>query len=393
MLQVVGARLVDADTDTRGWLQADGGEIVAVGSGEPPPAGPEVGVVDAGGRMLTPGLIDMHAHGCGGGAFEAGVDQIRRALAATARHGVTRSMVSLVTAGAEQLRQQVRDVAEVRDDPTGAAVLGVHLEGPCISPHRAGAHDPGLMQAPDPELIGTLADLPGPDVPGPGAGGGLVQMVTIAPELPGAMAAISALAARGIVVAVGHTEADHDTTRRAFDAGARVLTHAFNAMPGIHHRAPGPVVAALQDPRVGVELILDGVHVHDQVAQLLWQAAPGRVALITDAIAAAGAGDGDHQIGGLAVTVRDGIARLRGTDTIAGSTVTLDAAVRRAAALGVGWSAAVRAATAVPSDLLGLGDRCGRLAPGQVADLVLWGNREIDRVWRDGHELSRGNRG
>lgn len=384
MVQVVGARLVDADTDTPGWLRFDEGRIVAVGAGDPPAAGPDVEVVDAGGRMLTPGLIDLHAHGCGGGAFESGVDQIRQALVATARHGVTRSMVSLVTAGLHELRQQVRDVAAVRADRTGAAALGVHLEGPCISPHRAGAHDPALMQTPEPELIAALAELPGPDA----TGRGLVQMVTIAPELPGALAAISELAARGIAVAVGHTEADHDTTRRAFDAGARVLTHAFNAMPGIHHRAPGPVVAAIQDPRVGVELILDGVHVHDQVAELLWRAAPGRVALITDAMAAAGIGDGEHRLGTLEVTVRDGIAKLRGTDTIAGSTLTLDAAVRRAAALGVGWSAAVGAATAVPSDLLGLGDRFGRLAPGQVADLVLWGERQIDRVWRDGQELS-----
>src|SRR5690606_4626606 len=161
-----------------------------------------------------------------------------------------------------------------------------------------------------------------------GAGGGAIRQVTLAPEGAGAMDAIDRLVGDGIVVALGHTDCDYETARRAFDRGATLLTHAFNGMRGIHHRAPGPVTAALFDERVRLELVLDGVHVHPDVARLAFLAAPGRIALVTDAMAAAGSSDGDYRLGSLNVSVRNGRALLSGTSTMAGSTLTQDAALR-----------------------------------------------------------------
>jgi N-acetylglucosamine-6-phosphate deacetylase len=192
-----------------------------------------------------------------------------------------------------------------------------------------------------------------------------------------------------VVVAVGHTEATSEQTRAAFDAGARMLTHAFNAMPGIHHRAPGPVVAALEDERVTLELILDGEHVHADVARLLLEQAPGRVALVTDAMAAAGADDGDYRLGSLNVSVRNGLAHLSGTSTIAGSTLTQDAALRRALEIGIPLTAAVAALTSVPARAIGLADRFGLIESGYAADLVvLDDSHHVTGVWAAGARLS-----
>jgi N-acetylglucosamine-6-phosphate deacetylase len=223
---------------------------------------------------------------------------------------------------------------------------------------------------------------------------GTLRQITLAPELPGALDAIPLLAAEGVVVAVGHTEADEDLAGAAFERGARLLTHAFNAMPGIGHREPGPVVAAIRDERVTAELILDAVHVHPDVARLLIDAAPGRVALITDAMAAAGTGDGTYRLGSLDVDVTDGVARLRQPDgspgSIAGSTLTLDHALRAATQLcGMSLPAAVAALTWVPARALGLDDRLGRLAPGYAADAVLLGDGfQVRAVWGAGRRLA-----
>jgi N-acetylglucosamine-6-phosphate deacetylase len=191
-------------------------------------------------------------------------------------------------------------------------------------------------------------------------------------------------------VAVGHTEATLEITREAFDRGARLLTHAFNAMPGIHHRAPGPVVAAFEDERVSIELILDGRHVHPDVAALAFREAPGRVALVTDAMAAAGATDGDYRLGSLNVTVKDGLAVLSGTSTIAGSTLTQDVALRCAIELArVSPRDAVTALTATPARILGLEHRLGRLAPGFAADAVLLDHDwRVTAVWGNGLQLA-----
>jgi len=258
-------------------------------------------------------------------------------------------------------------------------VLGAHLEGPFLSPDNKGAHNAAYLVDPSPTAVEALLE----------AGAGVLRQVTIAPELPGAVDAVRRFVSAGVTVAVGHTVCSYDQARAAFDAGATLLTHACNAMPGLHHRAPGPIAAALEDDRVTLELILDGVHVHPAVARVLLRGAPGRVALITDAMAAAGSPDGSYTLGSLAVEVADGVARVAGTDTIAGSTLTQDAALRLAvSASGATLPEAVAAVTSVPAAALGLGDRLGRIAPGYAADLVaLSPSLEVQRVWGAGVPL------
>ncbi len=357
-----------------GWVLFDGDTITAVGSGEAPDAAERI---DLEGARLTPGFVDMHGHGGGGHAFDDGGADLAAALATHRAHGVTRSVVSLVANPLAALRSSLAEIAEVAaSDPL---VLGTHLEGPFLAPGRRGAHHADYLREPDLVDVQQLID----------AAHGTLRQITIAPELPGADDAIDALVAAGVRVAVGHTEADFETAARAFDRGASILTHAFNAMNGIHHREPGPVIAAMSDERVTLEVILDGYHVHDAIAALAFDEAPGRVALITDAMSAAGSADGDYRLGSLNVTVRDGLALLSGTETIAGSTLTLDAALRRAVDIvGLPWPEAVGAVTAVPARALGYGDRLGLLEPGYAADAVaLDADGRVTGVWAAGARL------
>ncbi|MGN8049481.1 N-acetylglucosamine-6-phosphate deacetylase [Curtobacterium sp. 22159] len=374
---VRAARVVDgAGSTDDGWVLVDGDRIHAVGAGAGAPAASSVDeVVDLGDAVLTPGFVDLHGHGGAGAAYEDAT--IAPALAVHRAHGTTRSVLSLVANPVDALVASLDRVREVMAaDPL---VLGVHLEGPFLSPHNKGAHNESFLIDPAPDAVDALLT----------AGEGVLRQITIAPELPGALDATRRFVEAGVRVAVGHTVGTFDQARAAFDAGATLLTHAFNAMPGIHHRAPGPVSAAVADERVTLELILDGVHVHPSVASLLLRAAPGRVALITDAMGAAGAADGSYTLGSLAVTVTDGIAHVAGTDTIAGSTLTQDAALRNAVTrAGRTLPEAVAALTSVPAAALGLGDRLGRLAPGYAADLVaLSPSLEVRRVWGAGREL------
>jgi N-acetylglucosamine-6-phosphate deacetylase len=392
---VHGARKCDVDGEADGfWVVFDGDRITAagVGAGWAAHAGPGADVVDAAGAVLTPGFIDLHVHGGGGFSFDdatsggdradEGAGAVERALAVHRAHGTTRSLLSLVANPVAALERSLGAIADLADrDPL---VLGSHLEGPFLAPGRRGAHNPDFLIAPSPAVTGRLA----------AAARGTLRQVTIAPELPGALDAVQALAEAGVVVAVGHTEASEEQAQAAFDRGARLLTHAFNAMPGIGHRNPGPVVAAIRDERVTAELVLDGVHVHPDVARLLIDAAPGRVALITDAMAAAGAADGSYRLGSLDVAVVDGVARLAGPDgspgAIAGSTLTQDHALRLATRrCGMSLRAAVTALTWVPARVLGLGHRLGRLAPGYAADAVLLnGACEVRAAWGAGRRLA-----
>lgn len=367
-LLLTGARVVDARRDLpEAWVRVSDGLITEVGTGSAPRAAERV---DLGGATVTPGLIDLHVHGGGGHAFDDGADAITAGVAAHRRHGTTATLVSLVSSPLEVLRRQLSSIEVARRSTPG--ILGVHLEGPCLSPARRGAHDPAALGMPEGPFVDMVLS----------AEPGLIRQITLAPELPGALDAIPLLTANGIRVALGHTEADYALTREAIDRGATLLTHALNAMPAIGHRQPGPVPAALEDERVTLELILDGVHVHPSVARMLLTAAPGRVALITDAMAAAAHVDGAYRLGELDVRVRDGRALLDDGVTIAGSTLTLDRAVRTAIVdLGLSASDAVGAATAVPAAVLGDVTR-GLLAPGMRADLVAWdADWRVQRVW------------
>jgi N-acetylglucosamine-6-phosphate deacetylase len=239
-------------------------------------------------------------------------------------------------------------------------LAGVHLEGPYLSTARCGAQNPAHLRNPEPAEIADLIAL------------GVVRMVTMAPELPGALAAIAQLRAHGITVAVGHTDATYEQTIAAVEAGASVATHLGNAMRPIHHRDPGPIVALLQSPTVVCEQVADGVHVHDGMLRHVIQAAgPARVALVTDAMAAAGMPDGDYDLAGQDVTVQDGVARLATSGAIAGSTLTMAEALRHTVRSGVSIVDAVAMASSTPARALGLHDSIGAIAAGMRADLVL----------------------
>lgn len=386
--------LVSHGTETPdAWVLLDGPQVAAVGQGTtwrarvdvegradgPTPAPPGTTVVDGTGKVLVPGFVDVHGHGALGVGYEqpAGPTEVLRAVEHHRSHGSTHQVLSLATAPLGALSERLALVAELTRTP-GSGVLGSHLEGPWLALSHCGAHDTRLLRTPSAADVARLLAV---------ADGTLVQ-VTLAPELPGATEAIRALVDAGAVPAVGHTGADLETTQRAFDAGARVLTHALNGMPGLHHRAPGPVAAALADDRVTLEVVNDGVHVHPAMVALLAAQAPGRVALVTDAGAATGQGDGTYRLGSMDVRVADGVARLAEGGSLAGSTLTLDAALRRAVQdVGLPLGQAVGAVTEVPARAVGRPD-LGVLQVGSRSDAVLLDARlRVDTVWFNGRSL------
>ncbi|OBI84442.1 N-acetylglucosamine-6-phosphate deacetylase [Mycobacterium sp. 1245805.9] len=347
-----GTMVLDGQVSRPGWLETSGQGILACGAG-PPPRPADRDFPDC---VVVPGFVDMHVHG-GGGASYTEPNGIDDAADFHKRHGTTTTLASLVTAAPAELIAGVRALAPPTER---GAIAGIHLEGPWLSPARCGAHDPTRMRHPDArEIDAVLA-----------AGGGAVRMVTLAPELPGADDAIRRFVDANVVVAVGHTDATYEQTQRAIAAGATVGTHLFNAMPPLHHREPGPALALLRDPGVTVELIADGVHVHPEVVRAVVAAAgTDRVALVTDAMAAAGCADGTFRLGGVAVDVVSGVARVHGTSTIAGSTATMDLLFRTVGA-DAGLAAAVALTATTPARALGL-ERVGCLRPGYDANLVV----------------------
>lgn len=378
---VHSVRLVDAGRKIDdAWVRWEKGRICATGIGESwrgfaePYDAIVDGALEAGaGATLTAGFIDLHGHGGAGESYDDGPAAIRAARALHRSHGTTRAVISLVTAPLEVMERRAAMVADLTE--TDADILGSHLEGPFLDPGHHGAHDQTLLRAPEHTSVQRLLE----------AGRGTVRQLTLAPEVSGALATIRLVVAAGAAAAVGHTGADFAQTRAAFDAGATILTHAFNAMPGLHHRDPGPVAAAAADPRVTLEIIADGVHLHPEVVRIAFAAAPGRIALVTDAMAAAGHADGRYELGSLGVTVVDGVARLAVGGAIAGSTLTQDAALRRAVAAGVPLAEAVRALTSTPARAIGRGEDLGSLAVGTVADAVLLtGELDVRSVWTAG---------
>ncbi|PBC84340.1 N-acetylglucosamine 6-phosphate deacetylase [Streptomyces sp. 2224.1] len=321
-------------------------------------------VVDLTDHLIVPGFVDMHVHGGGGGSFSSADPEECMTVAEThRRHGTTSMVASTVTGELTDLARQAAVLAELIQQ---GELAGIHFEGPFISAHRCGAHQPELLRDPDPADVRKLLD----------AAHGTASMMTVAPELPGGLESVRLLADAGVIAALGHTDSDYDATRRAIEAGATVATHLFNAMPPLGHRAPGPVAALLEDERITVELINDGTHLHPAILQLaVREAGAGRVAFITDAMGAAGMNDGMYPLGPMQVEVKDGVARISSGPTagsIAGSTLTLDRAFRRAVTLdGLTVGQAVQALSATPARLLGIDDRTGSLQTGKDADLVV----------------------
>lgn len=417
MTVLANARIVGPDGVLDGWLRVAGGRITEIGPGTPdrsgapegpapsasgppvasnghgaaanghaaadpraedPPTAPTAPTVpdepdtpdtvyDLGGRLVVPGFVDMHVHGGAGGAYPGGDhEEARLARAYHLERGTTTTVASLVTAGLADLTRAVASLAELCEE---GLLAGIHLEGPYLAPSRCGAHQPELLREPDRGELAALLDI----------GRGHVRMITVAPELRGGTGGrtsgidlVRDIVAWGVIAAVGHTESTYDQAREAIDAGARVATHLFNAMPPLGHREPGPVGAALEDGEVIVELINDGVHVSPTVARLTFAAAAGRVALITDAMPAAGLGDGDYTLGPMEVTVTDGRATIAGGSSIAGSTIAMADAFRRAVhVLGLPVEVAATAASLTPARALGLADDIGSLEPGKRADLAV----------------------
>lgn len=342
-----------------GWVLVQDDLILAVGLENRPAASDVDEVVQLSGGYLLPGLVDLHVHGGGGHNFDDGVAAIETGLAVHRRHGTTRSMVSLITNPITQLVAAIEAAAQVCDrDPR---ILGIHLEGPFLNHSRRGAHDPNSLLMPDLGVMDTFL----------AAGRGHVRVVTLAPELPGGPELIEHLNAAGVHVAVGHSDADYDTAMAAFAAGADLVTHAFNGMRPLHHRDPS-IIGAAMDSGVVLEAINDGVHLHPGTVRLLESIGPGRIALITDAMGATCAGDGQYTLGAFDVQVTDGVARLVEGGSIAGSTLTMDIAVRRAVEqVGMPLLDAVNAASQVPATYLGLDDRYGGIVPGRVADMLV----------------------
>jgi N-acetylglucosamine-6-phosphate deacetylase len=351
---VVDGRLV------RGDLEIMDGRVAGYGLTSPNGRG-----------VATPGFVDLQVNGFAGvDFFDADHDGYRRAGEALLETGVTAFLPTFVTAPEEQLLAALREVPATTDGPR---ILGVHLEGPFLSPLRLGIHSPAARRDPEVELLERLLDA------------GPVRLMTVAPELPGADGLVETLLRHEIAVSCGHSDATATEANAAFDAGVRTVTHLFNAMRPFRHRDPGIAGAALSRDDVVVQIILDGVHLAPETATVVWRAAEGRVALVTDAMAGAGLGDGTYRFAGLEIEIREGVAR-GPSGALAGSTLTMVEAVRNLHALGASLADAVTAATEVPARVLRL-PAVGRLAVGLPADVVvLTDELEIDRVLVDGRE-------
>lgn len=357
-----------------GWVRVVDGRITATGDGPPPAAvgAPAEEVRVAG--VLAPGFVDIHHHGALGHDYGSASPEDAEVAAAHHRgRGSTTLCASVATAPLDVL---VERVALLSGLVAEGRFAGIHLEGPYLDAGHRGCHAPDLLRPPSVAELRRLV----------GAARGALRMVTLAPELPGAADAIRYLVAEGVTVAVGHTSCTAAQARAAFDAGATVLTHAFNGMPGLHHREPGPLGAALFDDRVTVELILDGHHVAPEPARMLATVAPERLALVSDAMAATGLGDGAYEIGGSAVVVTGSVARATSNGSLAGSTITVaDAVARAVAVLGLDVAAAVASASSIPARALGL--PAPGIVAGAPADLVVLDGARVTRVVRAGRFL------
>jgi N-acetylglucosamine-6-phosphate deacetylase len=326
------------------------------------------------GHWLVPGFVDIHVHGGGGHTFTTGdAGSARLAAAFHLSRGTTTMLASLVSSPFDLMLAATKAFAPLVDE---GVLAGIHFEGPYLSQLRCGAQNPEYLRDPSTVELEELVE----------TGAGAVRMMTVAPERPGALAAIELLVERGVVAALGHTDASYEQTLAGVAAGGTVATHLFNGMRPVHHREPGPVLALLRSPTVVCELIADGVHLHDGTLSFAASVAgTGRAALVTDAMAAAGMGDGEYDLGSLAVNVSGGVARLASDGAIAGSTLTMDAALRRAVGAGLSIVDASRMASGTPAAAIGLGSSVGALRPGLRADLVeLTEDLQVVRVMRGG---------
>jgi N-acetylglucosamine-6-phosphate deacetylase len=344
----LNGRIVTPKGVVEGTLTIEGGRIASIRRGR---------VTEE--QWIVPGFVDIHTHGGGGHTFTTGDPHAARSAAGFHReHGTTTLLASLVSSPFDLMRDAVLAYRPLIDE---GVLAGIHFEGPYLAELRCGAQNPAYLRDPSIQEIAELVKL--------GEGG--VRMMTIAPERDGALAAIDQLTRLGVVAAIGHTDASYEQTLAGVAAGATVATHLFNGMRPVHHREPGPIVGLLGSPTVCVELIADGVHLHDGTLVFAARTAGSeRTLLVTDAMSAAGMADGEYELGGQAVVVADRVARLARDGSIAGSTLTMDAAVRRAVGAGLSVPEAVRAASTNPARILGVSEELGSLEVGKRADIL-----------------------
>jgi N-acetylglucosamine-6-phosphate deacetylase len=359
-----------------GYVAMAGGVVTAVGRGDPPRA-PDIALP---GGVLLPGLVDLQVNGYFGEEFlTADADGWARVITRLPQTGTTAFLPTFITAPPGVLTAGLRAAAALIPAlPAGARVLGVHVEGPFISPRWKGAHNEAWITEPSAGAVAELLD----------AGRGVLRLVTLAPERPGGMSAVTRLTEAGILVSVGHSDATARQVAEAADHGARMVTHLFNAQRPMHHREPGVVGQALTDLRLTSGLIADMRHVNPQVCALAFRAAPGRICAVTDAAACAGMPPGSYRLGGEPIELPPGGGEppVRSDGTLAGSGLRMDAAVGNLVAAGIGLAEAVCAATRVPADLIGRPD-LGRIAPGAAADVVWLGDDMRTKATWIGGEL------
>ena len=345
-----------------------------------PPEAAESGAINLGGAKVIPGLIDIHTHGNSGADFSDGSFSGLKTMAAfLLQHGITGFAPASMTLPYETLSCAFSTAQRLADStPEGCAqLLGIHMEGPFFSEKKKGAQNAAYLRNPDFEAFQELYD----------GCGGLIRIADVAPEHPGA-ADFAARASRLCTVSVAHTDATYEEARAVYDAGATHLTHLFNAMPGIHHRKPGVIGAASENPAVYAELICDGQHVHQSAVRMAFRLFPGRICLISDSLRCCGMPDGRYELGGQDVFLSGGIARLA-DGTIAGSAATLADCLRNAIAFGIDPDEAIRAATVNPARQLGCADRFGSIAPGMQADFLVCGeDLQVLKVYLGGFPIS-----
>jgi N-acetylglucosamine-6-phosphate deacetylase len=371
-----GRILTPEEEITDGIIVVEGSKIAALGHRDEIRVPPDAVDYVAGGMTVVPGFVDVHIHGAGGhDVMEANARALDRIASTVARHGTTSLVATTVTAPVEDTCHSLQGIARYirahetpKEDSEGnqenakpaAEFLGIHLEGPFISKARRGVHPPDSIARPSVEILQKFLD----------AADGLVKIVTVAPEILGAKELIEYAVAAKVVAAIGHTDADYAQARAAIQAGARHAVHMYNAMRPFSHRDPGVIGAILTDPEITAEVIADGVHVDGAAIQVLLGCKGfDTVLLVSDGIAATGMPDGNYRLGNFEVAVKDGVAR-NSEGKLAGSTLTLDRALRELVAIGVPLRDAVRMATILPARRLGLGGKKGIIAVGADADIV-----------------------
>ncbi len=359
----------------RGGFSVENGRFAHVLEDVPGPA------EDLDGALVIPGLVDIHVHGCAGADFSdgdyAGLVRMARYLA---RRGVTSFAPASMTLPYDALDKAFHAAARLRREglADGARLMGIQMEGPFLSREKRGSQNPAYLRLPDWDSFLRLYD----------AAEGLLRIVDVAPELPGAVE-FTRRASEKCRVSVAHTAAGYDQAAAVFDAGATHLTHLFNAMSGIHHRHPGPIGAASERENVTAELICDGIHVHPSAVRMAFRLFPGRICLISDALRCCGMADGSYSLGGQEILLSGGVARLTG-GAIAGSAADLYQCMRRAVSFGIPREQAVWAATALPARVIGRESETGAIADGRAADFVICGGElEPEAVYLGGKRLEQ----